>query len=161
VHQTGHAIEGPDFSVIPAWAGGWLGSFSGGGGSVADAWYEALCVIADHRPAAFWQLSDGAAFWWMPDRSRLGPDRFTAEPFTYAEVVSITLFDAVRMGHEVFACDWPSLRSRLLGLRGLRVEELRDVRLPPATPPNRAMRLTRPATSVSGTSLLDDAGRDV
>ena len=107
-----------------------------------QAWREALGIVADYAPMAYWQLSNGATFWWTPGRPQLGPDRFAEEPFRYDEIVSVTVFDSVRMSREVVACDWPSLRGLLLGVRGLRVEELRDVRRPPASPPNQALHLT-------------------
>jgi hypothetical protein len=97
-------------------------------------------------------MSNGAAFWWTPGRSQLGPDRFAGEPFGYDEIVSVTVLDSVRVGREVICCDWPSLRNRLLAVRGLRVEELRDVHRPPATPPNQALHLTPAAISVPGSS---------
>ena len=112
---------------------------------MVEAWYEALCIVADHGPMAHWQMSNGAAFWWTPGQSQLGPDRFAEEPFGYDEIVSVTVFDSVQVGREVLACDWPSLRGRLLG-----VEELRDVRRPPASPPNQALHLTRPACRFLG-----------
>lgn len=109
---------------------------------MADAWYKALSIIADHCPAAYWRMPNGAEFWWMPGHSQLGPDRFTEQPFGYDEIESVTVFDLVRMGTEVLACGWRSLREQLLGIRSLRVEELQDVRCPPAAPPNQALRLT-------------------
>ena len=109
---------------------------------MAEAWYEALGIVADHGPMAYWRMANGAAFWWTPGRPQLGPDRFAEGPFGYEEIVSVLVFDAVRLGREVIACDWPSLRGQLLGVRGLRVEERRDVRCPPASPPNRALHLT-------------------
>jgi hypothetical protein len=109
---------------------------------VVEVWREALGIIADHGPMTWWVMSNGAVFWWTPGRSQLGADRFTEEPFGYDEIVSVTVFDVVRAGREVLDCDWPSLRGQLLGVRGLRVEELRDVRRPPASPPNQALHLT-------------------
>jgi hypothetical protein len=107
-----------------------------------ETWHATLCVIVDHNPATFWCMSNGAVFWWMPDRSQLGRDRFNTEPFTYAEIVSVTVFDTLPMGPGGWLCNWDSLRNGLLGIVGLRVEELRDVHCPPACPPNKAMRLT-------------------
>ena len=114
---------------------------------MSEVWYAALCAIADHNPAVFWRMANGASFWWMPDRSQLGLDRFSSAPFTYTEIVSITVFDTVPIQPGGWNCDWQSLRGQLLGVVGLKVEELRDVSCPPATPPNQAMRLTATASS--------------
>jgi hypothetical protein len=84
-----------------------------------EAWYDALCAIADHSPMAYWQMSNGAEFWWMPGRSQLGPDRFTREPFSYAEIVSVTVFDTVPIKPGGWACDFEALRARLTGVTGL------------------------------------------
>lgn len=110
---------------------------------MAEPWYQALCIIADHEPFAFWHLTYGAAFWWTPDRAELGPEGFTKQPFTYAEIDSIVVFDKVRIGKEVLACDWLSLRSQLLRLPGLTFEELRDYACGPSRPPNQALQLRR------------------
>ena len=112
---------------------------------MGGAWYNALCIIADHGPAAYWKMSNGAEFWWTPDRAQLGPDRFMGQPFGYDEIDSVTVFESVRIGKDLVACDWSSLRDQLIGVSGLRIEELRDVRRPPAVPPNEALHLTAAA----------------
>ena len=108
-----------------------------------EPWYEALCILADHQPAAFWEMTYGATFWWTPGRSQLAPDGFTEQPFTYAEIGSVTVFDRVPVGAGDVVGDWELLRRQLAGVWGLKVEESRDVSLPPAIPPNHALRLTR------------------
>jgi hypothetical protein len=111
---------------------------------VVEAWYKALCIVADHGPMAYWHMPNGAEFWWTPGRSQLCPERLAA-PFRCDDIVSVTVFDAVRVGREVLVCDWPSLRVRSLAVGGLWTTELRGVRCPPASPPNQALCLTMKA----------------
>jgi hypothetical protein len=87
-------------------------------------------------------MSNGATFWWMPDRAQLGEDGFTTELFSYAEIVSITVFERLRLGGEELCCDWDSLRRQLQQIKDLQIKELKDVRCPPAVPPNQALFLT-------------------
>jgi hypothetical protein len=115
---------------------------------MADTWYRALSIIADYAPAAYWCMSNGAEFWWTPSHSHLGQDRFTGEPFGYEEIVSVSVFDSVRMGNKVLTCNWQALREQLLDTCGLNIAELRDVSCPPATPPNSVLLVTAPHDGV-------------
>jgi hypothetical protein len=109
---------------------------------VNEAWYTALCLIADEPLPMFWRLSYGAAFWWTPERAELLPDGFAHQPFSYGEIASVTLFDTVRFADEVFTCDLTSMVRRLDGIAGLLVTEQKDVSCPPVKPPNQALQLT-------------------
>ncbi len=108
-----------------------------------NAWLETLCVLADDALPAYWLIANGSEFWWTPERSQLGADRFINEPFAYSEIVSITVFDSVPFKSNVWTCDFESLREKLSRIDGLRVEESCDLNIPPAAPPNRALHLTR------------------
>ena len=109
---------------------------------VNAVWFPALSIIANLQPMAYWRLTYGAEFWWVPDRSEILPKGFATQPFTYSEIASITMFDRVQAGKEILAHDWPLLRERLLAVEGLQVRELQNVQRPPATSPNRALCLT-------------------
>src|SRR5262249_52805632 len=126
------------------------------GSATVDAtrvWSEALGILADHAPMSYWRMANGAGFWWtLTGREQLLADRFADEPFGFSQIESVTAFREVRYWGEVMSCDWPSLREALAGVEGLEVTELTDVELPPATPPNQAVRLV--ASSVGGTSGL-------
>ncbi|HEY7154670.1 MAG TPA: hypothetical protein VH575_11980 [Gemmataceae bacterium] len=111
--------------------------------TVSHVWYAALSIIADFSPMTYWQMSNGAEFWWtLSSRNQLCDERFVEEPFSYAEIVSVCVVSDVRFGEEVLSCDWLALRQSLLNVPGLRVQEMRDVKIPPASPPNQALRLT-------------------
>jgi hypothetical protein len=110
---------------------------------VSGVWYAALSIVADFSPMAYWRMSNAAAFWWvLTSRTQLLDDRFSEQPFAYAEIVSVCVFSEVRFCQEVLSCDLPALRQGLLNIPGLRVDEMRDVNIPPAFPPNQALCLT-------------------
>ena len=116
-------------------------------------WTEALGILADHAPMSYWRMANGSEFWWtLTGREQLLADRFADEPFRFSEIESVTVFREVRIGEEVLACDWPALRAALDEVPGLQVTRLSDVILPPATPPNQAVRLV--ASLRGGTSGL-------
>jgi hypothetical protein len=108
----------------------------------SEVWYAALSIIADYAPMTYWRMSHGAEFWRPTSRAELLEDRFAEWPFSYTEIVSVCVVSEVRIRQEVLSCDWPALRRSLLNVPGLRVEELRDLTIPPASPPNEALRLT-------------------
>ena len=111
--------------------------------NVSEVWHAALSIIADFSPMTYWRMSNGAGFWWtLTSQDQLLPDHFAEQPFSYTEIVSVCLFSEVRFRDEVLSCAWPALCQSLLRIPGLRVEELRDVRLPPASPPNQVLHLT-------------------
>lgn len=115
----------------------------------ARVWHATLSVIADYSPMTHWRMSNGAAFWWtLISRDQLLDDRFAEQPFCYAEIVSVCVFNEVRLGKEIVTCDWRGLRLRLLNIPGLRLEEMRDVTLAPASPPNEALFLTAPPSDL-------------
>lgn len=110
--------------------------------NTSNVWYAALSVVADYSPMTYWEMSNGAVFWWtLSSRSQLMDDRFAEQPFDYSEIISITVFNEIRFRTEVLSCDWPSLIRCLWNVPGLQVEMLTDVNRPPATPPNQAIRL--------------------
>jgi hypothetical protein len=85
----------------------------------------------------YWEMSNGARYWWtLTSRDQLGDDRFTEQPFSYTEIVSVCVVSEVRFREEVISCDWPALHQGLLKVAGLRVEEMCDFTIPPAKPPN-------------------------
>jgi hypothetical protein len=91
-------------------------------------------------------MTNGAEFWWtLTNRTQLLDDRFAEEPFLYTEIVSVCVVSEVRFRQEVLSCDWLALRQGLLSVPGLHVEEMGDVKIPPASPPNQALRLTTAA----------------
>lgn len=110
-----------------------------------DPWYEALCVIAERRPAAYWRMANGAEFWWIPDRSQLGADRFRTEPFTYSEISSVMVFDHVLMGPNGCSCDWDAVYRELATSATLHIEHLQDVTFQAVVPPNNAIQLSLPS----------------
>jgi hypothetical protein len=113
----------------------------------ANAWHAALCVLADYSPMTYWRMANGAEFWWsISDRSELLSDRFAGEPFHYSEIVSAIVFREVRLGDEVLACDWEAVYRELSAVGGLRVEAVSGLFIPPASPPNEALRLSVYAT---------------
>jgi hypothetical protein len=119
--------------------------FFGRGGmmTVSQVWHTALSIIADFSPMTYWQMSNGAAFWWtLTNRAQLRDERFAEEPFFFAEIVSVYLVSEVHLHEELLTCDWPALRQSLLNVPGLRVQEMRDFKVPPASPPNKALHLT-------------------
>jgi hypothetical protein len=119
-----------------------------GGGvmTVSEVWHTALSIIADFSPMTYWRMSNGAEFWWtLTNRTQLLDDRFTERPFSYTEIVSVCVVSEVRFRKEMLSCDWPALRQSLLTVPGLHVEEVGDVKIPPASPPNQALRLTAAA----------------
>ena len=92
--------------------------------TVSEVWHAALSVIADFAPCSYWRMSNGAVFWWtLTSRDQLLDDRFAAQPFSYAEIVSVCVVGEVRFRDEVLSCDWPALRGRLLNIHGF---ELRN-----------------------------------
>lgn len=112
----------------------------------SHVWHETLGILADLSPPMYWRLADGVAYWFTPLPAYLRPDRVEVEPgslpIRYRDIRSVTVFDEVRQGQAVvMTCDWAELRRRLGAVAGLRMEELRDVHLPPAAPPNRALEL--------------------
>src|SRR5947209_2866529 len=110
---------------------------------VSEVWRAALSIIADLSPQTYWRMSNGAEFWWtLTSRAQLLDDRFAEEAYYYAEIVSVSVFNDVRYGHKLLSCDWPTLRQRLLSIEGLQVEELCDVTIQNASPPNQVLRLT-------------------
>jgi hypothetical protein len=114
--------------------------------TVSEVWYATLSIIADFSPVTYWRMSNGAAFWWtLTSRAQLGEDRFTDQPFSYTEIVSVCIVSEVRFRQEVLSCDWPALRQSLLSVPGLRAEEMCDMKIPPASPPNQALHLTAAA----------------
>jgi hypothetical protein len=111
----------------------------------ADIWYAALGILADLRPLAYWEMSNGASFWWiLTDRSQLLADRFAEQPFTYSEIVSILVILEGTFGQSRVSCDWPSIKNGLLAIPGLGVVEVRDAQMAEVAVPNRALRLTVP-----------------
>lgn len=111
--------------------------------TASDVWYAALRIIADFSPMTYWRMSNDAEFWWtLTSRAQLLGDRFAEEPFTYADIVLVWVISEVRFRQEVFSCDWPALHRGLLSVKGLLVEETRDFRIPPVSPPNHALRLS-------------------
>jgi len=119
---------------------------------VASVWHEALCILAEYSPPAYWEMANGASFWWNLQPGELGADRFTTTPFDYDEIVSIRVFNVIGVGNWAVTCDWVPLRSRLLGVGGVRIAEYHDIKYGPAMPPNQMLHLTRPAMSVPGSS---------
>src|SRR5437588_12616302 len=114
--------------------------------TVPKVWHAALSIIGDFSPMTFWEMSNGARYWWtLTSRHQLGDDRFTEQPFSYSEIVSVCVVNEVRFREEVVSCDWPALHRSLLNIPGLHVQELRDVKIPPAAPPNKALHLTSAA----------------
>lgn len=117
--------------------------------TVPEVWHPALSIIADFSPMTYWEMSNGAQYWWtLTSRNQLGDDRFTEHPFSYAEIVSVWVVSEVRFREEVLTSDWPALHQRLLKVAGLRVEEMCDFTIPPAKPPNKALHLTAAALIV-------------
>jgi hypothetical protein len=109
----------------------------------SQIWHAALSIVADFSPMAYWRMSNGAEFWWiLGNREQLLRDRFSEQPFDYSEIVSISVYCEVRLGKVSFSCDWPALLDALLVVHGLRVEELRDVKIPAASVPNHVLRLS-------------------
>ncbi len=109
----------------------------------SEVWHAALSIIADYSPMAYWWMSNGAVFGWiLTNRAQLLQDRFSEQPFEYTEIDSVCVFKEIRLGQEIVSCDWPALRNRLMEIPGLRVEELRDVIIPPASVPNQVLRLS-------------------
>ena len=109
---------------------------------MGEAWYTTLHIVARYKPLAFWRTTYGAAFWWCPDEAELLPGGFATQPFTYAEVESVTVFDDVWGKTEWSPEDWLRMRAELLAVEGMQVREERDVACPPAHPPNQALHLT-------------------
>ena len=111
--------------------------------TASDVWFRALSIIADHSPMTYWRMSNGAEFWWtLTNREQLLPDRFVEEPFSYAEIVEICVFNEVKVRQEVFSTNWASLLEALAQVPGLRVKELKDVKMLPAAPPNKVLCLS-------------------
>jgi hypothetical protein len=111
--------------------------------TTSDVWLAALRIIADYSPMTWWQTSNGAVFWMtLTSRNQLDEDCFSETPFSYAEIVSVCVVSEVRFRQEVLSRDWPALKQKLLSVPGLSVEERRDLTIPPASPPNEALRLT-------------------
>ena len=111
--------------------------------TASRVWHAALSILADFSPETFWEMSNGAVFWWtLTSRNQLGDDRFTEEPFDYAEIVSVFVVKEVRFGEEVLSCDWDAIQQSLLKVPALRIEEMHDFNIPPAAPPNQALHLT-------------------
>jgi hypothetical protein len=110
--------------------------------TVPEVWHAALSIIADFSPMTYWEMSNGARYWWtLTSRNQLADDRFTEQPFSYSEIVSVCVVNEVRYREEVLSCDWPALCQGLLKVPGLRVEEMCDVKIPPAAPPNKALQM--------------------
>src|SRR6185503_11488041 len=79
-----------------------------GGMTTPEVWYVTLSILADFSPMAYWEMSNGAVFWWrLRSQSQLLPDRFAEQPFSYAEIVSVCVVNEVRFRQEVLSCDWP------------------------------------------------------
>jgi hypothetical protein len=111
-----------------------------------DIWRAALSVIADYSPMTYWQMSNGASFWWtLSSRDQLGNERFTDQPFSYAEIVFVCVVNEVRFRNEVISCDWPGLHRDLQNVPGLVLKSIQDFRIAPASPPNQALHLTAAA----------------
>lgn len=111
--------------------------------TVSKVWRDALSIIADFSPMTYWRMSNGAALWWtLSSRAQLLDDRFTEQPFLYPEIVSVCVVSEVRFREEVLSCDWPALHQGLLSVSRLHVDEILNLEIPPASPPNRALRLT-------------------
>jgi hypothetical protein len=114
--------------------------------TVPEVWHAALSIIADFSPMTHWEMSNGARFWWtLTNRSQLGGERFSEQPFSYLEIVSVCVVSEVRLRNEVLSCDLSTLHEGLLKVPGLRVEVMRDVKIPPAAPPNKVLHLTATA----------------
>ena len=64
---------------------------------MGEAWHTALRVVARYKRLAFWRTTYGPAFWWSPDESELLPGGFATQPFSYAEVASVTVFKLAPM----------------------------------------------------------------
>src|SRR5690348_6665287 len=98
--------------------------------TISKTWHAALSIIADFSPMTYWKMSNGAVFWWnLTNRDQLLEDRFSEQPFSYSEIVSVCVVSEVRFKQEVLSCDWPALRQSLLNVPGLSVEELQDVKI--------------------------------
>ena len=51
--------------------------------TVPEVWHIALSIIADFSPMTYWEMSNGARYWWtLTSRHQLGDDRFTEQPFS-------------------------------------------------------------------------------
>jgi hypothetical protein len=114
--------------------------------TIPEIWRAALSVIADFSPMTYWEMSNGARFWWtLTSRNQLRDDCFAEQPFSYTEIVSVCVVSEVRFREGVLLCDWPALHQGLLKVPGLRVEEMCDIKIPPAAAPNKALHLTAAA----------------
>ena len=105
-----------------------------------DVWWHALKAIAMHRPAAVFEMVNGARFWWMPTVEQVRSDRLS-DAFSYDDLRSLMLFEFVNFGSKQWQCDLDSLAVALNGIPKLQIRVVQDVIFQPAAPRNRALVL--------------------
>jgi len=97
-------------------------------------------AIASHKPAAIFEMTNGARFWWMLDAEQVRIDRMS-ESFSYEQIRRVTLLDSVDFGLKEWKCELGPLADELHAIKGLSVRVDRDISFQPALPENRALVL--------------------